>query len=363
LTGHNQHVSGNPYRIRDPHASSLTEIWLVAAVVTILIIRAYLYLTGYPQVGGGTLHIAHMLWGGLGMVIGFGMIMLTAHGVWKPIATVVAGVGFGAFIDELGKFITKDNDYFFHPTIALIYAILIILFSIARYIDRRREPTAADHLFLATQGAQWAAIGKLNRARQRVALEHLDASGVESPFTEQLRSMLTDVELVEESEQSRILTWRHRLERLYWLIVENRWLRRIVIGLFVLRALQIAGALVLGLTNGWYNVTDGLSFSEWGATIAAAVSGGLAAFGLVRFVQGVRLAALHAFVRSVLVSLLFGQFFAFTEVQLAALGGLVADLVVLGALRFALLAEHERDEERREREKGRGPERGVGQVV
>jgi hypothetical protein len=356
-------VSGNPYRIRDPHASSLTEIWLVSAVVTILLIRAYLYLTGYPQVGGATLHIAHMLWGGLGMVIGFGMIMLTAHGVWKPIATVVAGVGFGAFIDELGKFITKDNDYFFQPTIALIYAILIILFGFARYIDRRRKTTAADHLFFATQGLQWAAIGKLDRTRQRIALEHIDASGVDSPLTEHLRGILEDTQLAEESEQSRVLAWQHRLERVYWRIVGNRWLGRIIIGLFVLRAIQIVGALILGLTAGWYNVTDGLSFSEWGATIAAAVSGGMASFGVVRLVQRVRVAALHAFVGSVFISLLFGQFFAFTEVQLAALGGLVADLVVLGALRFALLAEHEKEHEMHNGAKKTNPKEKRGRAA
>lgn len=363
MTNTNPGVSGNPYRIRDPHASSLTEAWLVSAVTTILLIRAYLYLTGYPQVGGGTLHIAHMLWGGLGMVVGFGMIMLTAHGIWKPIATIVAGAGFGAFIDELGKFITKDNDYFYQPTIALIYAILIVLFALARYIDRRREPTEADHLYFATQGVQWAAIGKLDEERQRIALEHLDASGNTSPFADELRRILTTADLIAESEQSRVIAWRHRAERWYWKLVSNRWLGRIVIGMFVLRAAQIVGALILGLTYGWYNVTNGLSFSEWGATLAAAVSGGFAAFGVVRLLQRLRVAALHAFVGSALVSLLFGQFFAFTEVQLAALGGLVTDLVVLGALRFALLAEEERHDDGDAPEGQRDPAAGLGSWV
>ena len=145
-------VAGNPYRIRDPLASSLTEIWVVSAVVTILAIRGYLELTGYPQVGGGTLHIAHMLWGGLGMVVGFGMVMIFAHPVWKPIAAMIAGAGFGCFIDELGKFITQDNDYFYQPTIALIYAIFVVFFLVARYFERKREPTEADHLYLAVQG-------------------------------------------------------------------------------------------------------------------------------------------------------------------------------------------------------------------
>lgn len=65
-TPENQTVNGSPYRIRDTRGSELSEIWLVSAAVAILGIRGYLHLTGYPQVGGDTLHIAHMLWGGLG---------------------------------------------------------------------------------------------------------------------------------------------------------------------------------------------------------------------------------------------------------------------------------------------------------
>jgi hypothetical protein len=317
----------------------------VSAVTTVLLIRAYLYLTGYPQVGGDSLHVAHMLWGGLGMVIGFGMIMLTAHGIWKPAATVVSGIGFGTFIDELGKFITKDNDYFYQPTIALIYAILIALFATARFVGSRRETTEADHLFFAVQGVQWAAIGKLDRVRQRVALEHLDASGNASPFASEVRGLLEGADLIDEGQNSLVLQWRHRLEQWYWRIVGNEWLGPVIIGLFVLRLVQIAGALVLGLAHGWYDLGDGVSVAELGASVTAIVSGGLAAYGLVRFFLGGRVAALQAFVGAALVSLLFGQFFAFTEVQLAALGGLVADLVVLGALRFALLAERERERE------------------
>lgn len=359
-------VSGNPYRIRDPHAPSLTEIWIVSAVVTIIVIRGVLHLTGYPQVGGDTFHIAHMLWGGLGMVIGFGMLILFAHFVWKPVAAVIAGAGFGAFIDELGKFITNDNDYFYRPTIGLIYAVFIVLLLLARLVDRRRMPTAADHLYIAVQGIQWQAIGKLDKERQRNALEHLDASETKTPLTSALRQILESAELVEYGEQSRILLWRERFVAWYWKLVGNHWMERIVIGVFVLKGIQIAGSLLLGIADDEFSISDGFSFAEWGAVISATASGALATYGLVRLAQRARIAALHAFAGATLVSLLFGQFFAFASEQFAAIGGLIIELAILGGVRFALAAETARHAERAKathREQGVDPATGIGRVL
>ena len=332
-------VQGNPYRIRDPLASSLTEIWLVSAVVTILGIRGYLYLTGYPQVGGGTLHIAHMLWGGLGMVIGFGMLIIFVHHVWKPVAALISGAGFGTFIDELGKFITKDNDYFYQPTVAIIYTIFLILFWLARYLERKREPTEADHLYLALRGVQWQAIGKLDAHHQQIALDHLDASGNTSSLAREIRAMLTSAELVEQSERSPILALRQRMVDRYWQIVGNHWLERIVIGFFAIRGIMILAVPIVGFASGEFTLGNGWSLSEWGATLASAIAGGLAVVGLVLLLRQLRVAALQAFVASVLCSLLFGQIFAFAASQFVATTGLVVELIMLGVLRFALAAE------------------------
>lgn len=354
-------VRGNPYRIRDPLASSLVEVWLIAAVVTVLGIRAYLALTGYPQVGGDTLHIAHMLWGGLGMVIGFGMLILFANSVWKPIATLVAGAGFGAFIDELGKFITRDNDYFYQPTVALIYIIFVVLFLLAKLIERRRQTTEADHLFLASQGIQWLAIGKLDHERQQIALKHLDESGNTSPIAHWMRDALTNAELVAYSEQSRVLAWRQELVSGYWWLVSHHWIERIVVGLFIVRAVQILGSLAFGLSHEFYDFRE-LTFVESGALVSATVSGVLALYGVVRMFQHHRVASLHAFAGSTLFSLLFGQFFAFASNQFAAFGNLVLELVILGVLRLAIAAEDTEHHEETDRASAVDPRSGVGRL-
>jgi hypothetical protein len=58
----------------------------------------------------------------------------------------VGGVGFGFFIDELGKFITSDNNYFFQPAAALIYLIFIGLFLVSRALQRRRGLSPREKL-------------------------------------------------------------------------------------------------------------------------------------------------------------------------------------------------------------------------
>jgi hypothetical protein len=113
-------MNWNEYLVRDADAGGTLEIFLVASILSILGIRAFLAATGYPQLGGGGLHIAHMLWGGLFMLIALLLVLSFLNLSVRWLSALLAGIGFGTFIDELGKFITEDNDYFFQPTIALL---------------------------------------------------------------------------------------------------------------------------------------------------------------------------------------------------------------------------------------------------
>ena len=54
----------HPLFVRNLQAGQLRETFLVSAVASFLGVRFFLNLTGFPRLGGGGLHIAHMLWGG-----------------------------------------------------------------------------------------------------------------------------------------------------------------------------------------------------------------------------------------------------------------------------------------------------------
>jgi len=164
--------------LRDTTSSAQVEALLILAVATVLVTRLYLHLTGYPQVGGANLHIAHVLWGGLLMVIAlFVSLTFIGRGPHRA-AVLLGGIGFGLFLDEVGKFVTKTNDYFYKPAVAIMYVVVVLLLVLNRTIHSRRGLTTDEYLTNAaltvTEGlargvtptARDQAMVQLDRARE-----------------------------------------------------------------------------------------------------------------------------------------------------------------------------------------------------
>src|SRR5438067_12088212 len=112
---------------RNIEIRSLLDTFFVCAIATILIIRLQLWATNYPKLGGGKLHIAHLLWGGLGMLIAIVVLLSFLGAARRHTEAVLGGIGFGFFIDELVKFVTSNNDYFFKAAAGMIYIVFILL--------------------------------------------------------------------------------------------------------------------------------------------------------------------------------------------------------------------------------------------
>lgn len=109
------------------------DTFVLAGVLTILVTRAYLVLTGYPQLGNNTLHVAHVLFGGVILTVAF-LYLLIATKPHKLLASLLGGIGFGLFIDEVGKFVTQDNDYFYRPAVGIMYVSFLLIWFISRFI-------------------------------------------------------------------------------------------------------------------------------------------------------------------------------------------------------------------------------------
>jgi hypothetical protein len=125
--------------IRRQYAEMYLLIMLLSFAASVSLTRLFLELTGYPQLGGGELHIAHVLWGGLILYASALLPLLLANRWVYYISALGAGIGVGLFIDEVGKFITKTNDYF-HPSAApIVYAFFLL--SVLIYILVRKKPS------------------------------------------------------------------------------------------------------------------------------------------------------------------------------------------------------------------------------
>lgn len=333
-------------------APELAEAFLASAVGAVLAIRAYLAATGYPKIGGGSLHIAHVLWGGLLMVVALLMLLVLLGSVSRALAAVVGGIGFGTFIDELGKFLTHDNNYFFRPAIALIYAVFVVLFLVVRALPRDRLWTRSERLGYAYSALTDLALGQLSRNRRQRALallaglEGADPGRVGGPSGEEQLAALRALLAVPNTGPAGG-RWTLRLARFADTVVErvevfaaDARTRRAVLVLFFVLVISMIGGIVAALV---VDVTSSLSVSTLGSGSSLAAVGLLSVFGVVALARGSRGLALELFYRATQISIFFAQFFAFVAIQLLALPGLALNLLVLVALRVEIRMETERE--------------------
>lgn len=148
--------------VRRDYAENYLLTSLVAFGVTVIFTRVYLQLTGFPQLGNSVLHIAHALWGGLLLFIAV-LLPLAFVNRWAIRASaLLSGVGIGLFIDEVGKFITQTNDYFFPPTLSLIYGFFLLNVFVYLYFRRPDREDPREALYHALEGLRDALDGDLD---------------------------------------------------------------------------------------------------------------------------------------------------------------------------------------------------------
>jgi hypothetical protein len=112
---------------------------LVTFAVSVLVLRVVLKLTGYAQIGSDSVHIAHVLWGGLALFAGALLLMVLSNRWALTVGAVLTGGGVGLFIDEVGKFITRSNNYFTPAAAPIIYALFLA--TVLLYLHVRRPPS------------------------------------------------------------------------------------------------------------------------------------------------------------------------------------------------------------------------------
>jgi hypothetical protein len=255
----------------------------------------------------------------------------------RIIAAVAGGAGFGIFIDELGKFITSDNNYFFQPAMPLIYVIFVLIYLGYLAVLDRLRPSPEAALPQAIDLIEGGVIDGLSHADWVRARNLLLRSDIDHPLTPLLLTALDDIEERRDVRQSIASRALDTLQRDYRWLIRQQW--------FFLAVLVVATVHTLGsvvdVAVRAATLEHELSLSSADAIRAAAqlISAAMIVVGLIRWKASSRLTAYRWFKRGILVSLLAVQVMSFYVAQVAAVWGLLTDLLLLGSLNFAISQE------------------------
>lgn len=247
------------------------ESFIFIAIATILITRLYLELTGYPQVGGGNLHIAHTLYGEVLMMLALlvGWLLLGAGA--RNLAVVLGGIGFGLVLDEVGKFVTKTNDYFYGPSAEIMYVLVVVVLVGTRALRAIRPLSAHECLASASLIAADGLARGLGEYRREMGLrlvERARLGGVDPDEAEHVRALLASAPRVSD----RLHAARRWSQRLIPAFVKSpRWVP--LIGwLIVVAALGSLFFHTLGVALGGYFYRDAIvKFHLAGMSVGTAI--------------------------------------------------------------------------------------------
>jgi hypothetical protein len=165
--------------VKRDQAESYLLISLVAFAVTVIGIRVFLEATGYPQIGNSVLHIAHAIWGGLLLFVAVIVPLLLANQWALRLSALFSGVGIGLFIDEVGKFITQANDYFYAPAAPIIYAFFLLTAVLYLFFRRPDRESPREAMYHVLEGLQEVLDGDLDTLEDKGLLSQLTI-GLES---------------------------------------------------------------------------------------------------------------------------------------------------------------------------------------
>ena len=324
----------NKFLIRDIEAEELVESFLVSAIASLLGYRFFLKITGYPMLGGENFHIAHVLLGGVFMLAAIIMLLVFISKPATRLAAVLGGIGFGLFIDELGKFITHDNNYFYQPTIAIIYLIFVLIYFFSQSINRFKRLTKREYLINAIEISKEAAYNDLEGHEKTKAFELLKKSEPKNPMVRSLKRMLSRIDSVPPEKPNLLSKTNRFFHKLYKMLISKKWFSGAIVTFFV--AYTIGGLLkAISLIS---SKTSVLSVSEWGELVSSAAAGAFVDVGVLR-IKSSRVDAYRMFKYAVLISIFLTQLFTFYKEQLYALVGLFWNILILITLRYMISEE------------------------
>jgi hypothetical protein len=309
---------------------------LVAFGLTVILTRWGLQLTGFPQLGTSELHIAHAIWGGLLLFVAVLLPLAFANRWALQASALISGIGYGLFIDEVGKFITQSNDYFFPPALSLIYGFFLLNVFVYLYFRRPDQDDPREAMYHALEGYQDTLDGDMD-TEEAANMQAQLAVAIQSSRSEiaSLANAINDI-LLKEKEQikpskpglgKRYAMWLDKLGQRI-----GRRMHRMVIStiliLWVIFVIGFIAVLVLELPTIEYQVL------QWRGVLVGiqAVIGVLMIIALIAWLAGNEKLGMQFSVYGFLFSLVALQTIYFYLSQFSAITFTLIQLFILQIL-------------------------------
>ncbi|MEX2027895.1 MAG: hypothetical protein WD988_00155, partial [Candidatus Curtissbacteria bacterium] len=257
---------------------------------------------------------------------------------------------FGTFIDELGKFITQDSNYFFEPTVAFIYVIFVLLFLSLRNIQRAKGFSEEEYLANAFDLVRDLVLNKINLGGSGRALKILEKCDPDNPAVSSLKKIVEEFGVVASSEMSFVDRLEQKTHRFYKNVVSDGFLKVVLLFLLGYLFLNVYRAwapasyylALMGDNFSYFEFTKSkFSYIEVGQFASAVVAAAIGIYGLIKILKS-RLLGFRIFRDSVLISIFLTQFFDFYSNQFGALVSLGINIVVLLLIEYAIFQEQSR---------------------
>ncbi len=244
------------------------------------------------------------------------------------LGSLFGGVGFGLFVDEIGKFVTKDNNYFYQPAVALVYCVFVVIYLVFNYLNKKPISTDTEYLSNAIEGIKHLYTDEPTSDRVE-SIRKLLSLAKQNLHSRLLAQFVSSISPKTPSSSKRITS---TLKHLYHLLKISRSPRRLSILVTIYFSLHSLINLGQTIITTWQPRSG---VSQWGEWLSTLVANGLVLFGLIRLRKS-RLASYKILKTSILISIFITQIFTFYLDQLSALFGLAINLVSLIGINYLI---------------------------